>query len=223
MATDPLTALKRRLNFKAIGAVFAAFAATLGFLLTNRRTLAILYDLAIHELIAYGPILAVIAVLGTAAFASWRSPVAGPRLRIAAAASRQWIFPAALLLVIVSAATLWVVERWRYRVYSEVEHQNAVMSALKNGRVVAARTQCEAYFAKYPQRREESTIPDPVCTQVLSLSRDLGTLRHYIANQPPRREVVKIRGIGVPFGWGTRSQAIEVLKQLSGDSPPPKS
>lgn len=219
MATETAIPPTRGWNTTAVKGFVVTVAAVAGFLFTHRRRLDILYEFGIHELPAYVPLVAALVVLAVAGVALWRSPTVGPHLRIAAAAAPRWSAPAAVLLIVVSVAAVMIVERWRYKVYSEVEHQQAVMQALETGNVIAARTQCESYFARYPQRRERAAIPDPVCTQLLALSRDLGALRNYVSNQPPRREVVRIQGIGVPFGWGTRGRAIPLLDQLSGGAP----
>lgn len=68
-------------------------------------------------------------------------------------------------------------------------------------------------------RRAGGAQPDLICTQVLHLARDLGALEHYIIEQPPQREVVRIRNVAVPYGFGTRHRAIPLLEQLSGGAP----
>jgi hypothetical protein len=219
VVTEATSSPKSKWSVAGISAVVALIVMVVGFLTTNRRHLAILYSFATHELLAYAPLVAIVVALAVAAPLAWQSPLLGPHLRIGIASTRRWFVPAALLLIAASVVSLRMAVPWRYRVFSEVEQPLAVVGALRNGRVTRARTLCESYLVRYPHRRAGGAQPDLICTQVLHLARDLGALEHYIIEQPQQGEVVRIRNVAVPYGFGTRHRAIPLLEQLSGGAP----
>jgi hypothetical protein len=205
--------IKRILQF-----IVAIAIPILAFSFANARYLHVGWEFALHEVKSHWLqaviLLAVFIVLGLVIWLlRYRVSYVFVFFHALRRLTDYKAYLTSVVVIIVLAAALPYLTV-RYKIFSEVYHQQTALAAVESGDMRTAYLSCQRYLSLYPQRRMDGGFPDPVCVPLLEFNDAMAQLGDYIREQQPITD--KIGKVWVPAAPEARKQSLWILDAWSG-------